>query len=197
VNAPARPSPLVIKLFVIVAALLIATTVVGLKVNELREQAQLSPHAHLSADADTGAATPNTNSDPEVCCGDAAAPADDMSALFGAGGAASTMPKNGRPLKGVPADLPLYNDARPLFGFEQEASGWVQQMGVWTIADADAGEVMQFYQRAVEKGGFKPLGNPSNPTENGVYHRGKQTLLVKARQAGASVRLSLIFRYTM
>lgn len=177
-------------------ALLIVTTWIAVRLNNARETAAAATGAPVSADtgvAHTGAA----EKDP-TCCGDGKSDdgLSDVAGLFGAEGAAS-MPGGGKPLKGVPADLPLYNGAQLLLGYEQTADGWVQQMGVWTIPDATVDQVSLYYRQAAERGGFKADAATSNPTTNHVFRRDGQALLVRVRQAGRAVRLSLIFRYTM
>jgi hypothetical protein len=119
-------------------------------------------------------------------------------------------PRGAEPLATPPADLPIYPGATKLLLYRQPAGDSVQDFGVWSIDGAELDAVRQFYYQAATDAGFglladhRPRGelsrsdlrlNESAPST--VWRRNDQTLILRIRSVGPSIRVGLILRYTM
>lgn len=109
----------------------------------------------------------------------------------------------------TPAGLPVYPNATRLIGRRQTDENAVEEFAVWSIADADLAEVERFYLQAAIDAGFgidagpvvsdepEPLGDSGARSRNILCRRDGQTLILRLRSVGSSIRISLILRYTM
>lgn len=124
--------------------------------------------------------------------------------------AGSITPRGTKPLGHPPADLPVYPEATQLLLYRQPEGDAVQEFGVWMIDDATLDEVRKFYHQAAMDAGFGLLADgalrreqtpgelrPNQTPPSTVWRRDDQTLIIRIRQAGAQLRVSLILRYTM
>lgn len=110
-------------------------------------------------------------------------------------------PRGAEAMDAPPAGLPMYPDANKLIAYRQRLDGAVQELTAWSIpqtaGEPTAVQVADFYREAAAEAGFEPVSTSAEGPANLVLRRGEQTLMVRARSAGPSIRVSLILRYTM
>jgi hypothetical protein len=113
---------------------------------------------------------------------------------------AAMLPPGATARQDPPADLPLYDGAKLMAGYERKLDGVTEQSGVWEIAEARAPAVLKYYYDAALKVGFASASAPAPAATLMTLRRPDgATLLVRARTVTAprpAVRLTLIFRYT-
>jgi len=110
----------------------------------------------------------------------------------GAGGA--------RPIKNLPAGLPVYSGARRIDARERRVDDWMQQWGTWSIPEGEPDAVLSFYLDAASQAGFSRIDDSSpssDDTVRAVLRRRGQLLKIRVTKRGARLLLTLIFRYTV
>ncbi|QNN21577.1 hypothetical protein HED60_04570 [Planctomycetales bacterium ZRK34] len=108
-------------------------------------------------------------------------------------------PRGAEPLNEPPAGLPVYPEAKKLIAYRQTVGDTVQELTAWSIpsSDADVNKVVAFYRQAAEQAGFESRSSADHTEPSLLMTRNGQTLSIRARSAGSSIRVSLILRYTM
>lgn len=115
-------------------------------------------------------------------------------------------PTGATPLETLPLDLPIYQapgvTADKLAAYQRETDDGGEQIAIYSFRGADLQSVQAFYNDHAHRLGFTPQPAPgsSEPGDmdsgSKIYSRHDQVLLVRVRQAGQSVRLTILLRYT-
>ena len=102
-----------------------------------------------------------------------------------------------KPLATAPAGLAEFPGATRLLGRSQGDHAWQEDLAVYRIAEAGTDAVIDFCRRSATEAGFKAVPGDAGkgPAISVVFRRDTESLLVRARPVGESVRLTVIHRY--
>lgn len=133
---------------------------------------------------------------------------------LGSGETSALLPARSVAFAGNPAGLSVPPDARRVMGFERRTGNGniVEQSAGYVLSSGTAQSVAEWITAQAIRQGFslEPQDTPDTPDVsapvtivaddppiNRQFHRGEQLLILRTRNTGPTVRLALIFRYTM